>query len=64
MEVNSVQDYIRSIGDLNTTIRSIVFTLPIKKQRQIWDNVTSEMDKGGYVETNTKKQNTRKAGAS
>jgi ubiquinone/menaquinone biosynthesis C-methylase UbiE len=53
MEVNSVQDYIRSIGDLNTTIRSMVFTLPIKKRRQIWDDITSEIVKGGYVETNS-----------
>ena len=49
IEINSVQDYIRSIRELNTTIRSIVSNLPIQRQGQIWDDVANEIVRRGYV---------------
>jgi hypothetical protein len=49
IEVNSIQDYIRSVRKLNTTIQSIESNLPAKRQELIWDNVTKEIVKRGLI---------------
>jgi enediyne biosynthesis protein CalE5 len=49
IEVNSIQDYIRSVRRLNTTIQSIESNLPAKRQELIWRNVAKEIVKRGLI---------------